>query len=98
MQRDDATIGNLEGLDDANLVVDGHDRDKSRVGPDCGLEGCEIEKTVRLDGQICDLNALLLEMAARIENALVFLRDTKERQKRDKKRGSEDLMLMKDEG
>eukprot|EP00191_Tetraselmis_sp_GSL018_P001362 CAMPEP_0177596546 /NCGR_PEP_ID=MMETSP0419_2-20121207/11152_1 /TAXON_ID=582737 /ORGANISM="Tetraselmis sp., Strain GSL018" /LENGTH=381 /DNA_ID=CAMNT_0019088489 /DNA_START=305 /DNA_END=1451 /DNA_ORIENTATION=- len=61
----------LERLYDADLVVDGHDGDKGRVGPDGLLELLDVDATVRLDGQVGDLPAALLEVAARVEDALV---------------------------
>lgn len=36
----------LEWLDNANLVVDGHDGNEARLGRDCRLELGEIDKTI----------------------------------------------------
>lgn len=67
----DLTDG-LERLDGADLVVDGHDRDQPGVGTDRGLELCQVDQPDGVDGQVGDLEALLLQRAARVEHALVL--------------------------
>ena len=59
-------------LDDADLVVHGHDRNQNRLVGDRRAQHVEIEQAVLSDRQIRDLEALLLEMAAGIEHALVL--------------------------
>lgn len=63
----------LERLDDANLVVDGHDRNEGRIGSDRGLELLKRNETVLLDGKVGDVEAVLAEVSARVEDTFVLL-------------------------
>jgi hypothetical protein len=62
----------LERLDDADLVVDGHDGDERRVGADGFLELGEVDQAVGADREVGDLEAFLLEVPAGVEDALVL--------------------------
>jgi hypothetical protein len=62
-----------ERLNDTNLVVDGHDRDESSRWLDRGFEGVEGDLAVGKDREIGDLETLLAERAAGVENAFVLL-------------------------
>ena len=59
-------------LDDADLVVHRHDRDHHRLVGDGRAQRLEIDQAVLLHRQVRHLEALLLEMAAGIEHALVL--------------------------
>lgn len=59
-------------LDNTNLVVDGHDADEHGVGPNGSFELCHVDETIILDGEVCDVEAFVLEMATAVEHALVF--------------------------
>lgn len=60
----------LDGLDDTNLVVDHHHGDDGRIGADGSPQLIEVKHPVRIDREVGDLEALLLEVAARVEHAL----------------------------
>mmetsp|Transcript_6707 Transcript_6707/g.14649 ORF Transcript_6707/g.14649 Transcript_6707/m.14649 type:complete len:368 (-) Transcript_6707:290-1393(-) len=62
----------LNRLDDANLVVDVHDRDEARVGAHRRRELVHVDQAVLLDRKEGDVEALLLQVAARVEHALVL--------------------------
>lgn len=62
----------LDGLDRANLVVDHHDRHEARVGANRLLEELEVDDAVLADGEVRHVEALVLEDAARVEDALVL--------------------------
>mmetsp|Transcript_30455 Transcript_30455/g.71157 ORF Transcript_30455/g.71157 Transcript_30455/m.71157 type:complete len:467 (-) Transcript_30455:143-1543(-) len=62
----------LHGLDDANLVVDRHHAAQHRVGADGSLELLEVHDAVLLHRQIGNLEALLLQHTARVQDALVL--------------------------
>ena len=62
----------LDGLDDADLVVDRHDRDERSGGTQRFLELLEVDQAVGLDGEVSDLEAFLLEATARVEHTLVL--------------------------
>jgi hypothetical protein len=62
-----------EGLNDADLVVDGHDGDEDGLGAHGGLEIVEGDEAIALDGEVGDVEALLLHGAGRVEDAFVFL-------------------------
>ena len=61
-----------ERLDDADLVVHRHDRDHHGLVGDGRAQGVEIDQAVLLHWQVGHLEALLLEMAAGVEHALVL--------------------------
>lgn len=47
-------------------------RDKARVGPDRLLELLEVDEAVLLDGEVGDVEALVLQDTARVEHTLVL--------------------------
>ena len=59
-------------LDDADLVVDVHQRHENGVVAQGRLELGEIDQSVRLGVQVGDLEALALELAAGVEHGLVL--------------------------
>ena len=59
-------------LDDADFVVHRHDRDDDGVVGDRGTQDVEIDQAVLLHRQVGDGKALLLEVTAGIEHALVL--------------------------
>mmetsp|Transcript_11703 Transcript_11703/g.37170 ORF Transcript_11703/g.37170 Transcript_11703/m.37170 type:complete len:405 (-) Transcript_11703:257-1471(-) len=59
------------GLDHADLVVHCHDRHNHGILPDRGLELREVHQPIRLHREVGDVKARLLELAARVEDALV---------------------------
>ncbi len=61
-----------ERLDDADLVVHRHDRHDHGLVGDGGTQRVEIDQTVLLHRQVRHLEALLLEMAAGVEHALML--------------------------
>ena len=63
----------LDGLHDADLVVDCHDGDERGVGADGGLEDVEVDDAVFADREVGDFEAFLGELAAGVEDALVLL-------------------------
>jgi hypothetical protein len=64
----------LEGLDDARLVVHGHDGHQDcLLWPDGGVEGRERDEAVPLHGEVGDFEAFFGELAAGVEDAFVFL-------------------------
>merc|ERR1719517_391398 len=60
-----------DGLDHPDLVVHGHDGHQGGVLADLALELLQVDEAVGLDGQVSDVEALLLELPARVEDALV---------------------------
>ena len=66
-----------DGLQDADLIVRGHDRDENRLIVDGTLQVFEINKPIGLHRQIGDAVAVLLEALAGVEDSLVLgdLRD-----------------------
>lgn len=60
------------GLDHTNLVVDGHDGHQSSVGSNGGLQLLHVNETGGQNGQVSDLEALILQVSARVQNALVL--------------------------
>lgn len=68
-----AKLANVrQRLLDTNLVVDSHDGDEAGLGPDGLLQILEVDQTVVLHGQICDLKALVLQVSAAVQDALVL--------------------------
>ena len=63
----------LYRLDDARLVVYRHHRNERGVRANRSLEFLEIQNTVLFDPEVGDIETLLLQFPARIEDALVFL-------------------------
>jgi hypothetical protein len=67
-----AHVPNLsQRLDDANLVVDGHDADEDGVRPDGGLQQLQVHQAVGLHWQVGDIPPLLLHVPAAVQHALV---------------------------
>ena len=64
----------FHGLNDAGLVIDSHNGDEGRVRPNSLLEFFKTNDTILLDGEISDVEALLLQLAAGIEDTFVLLR------------------------
>ncbi|PON35628.1 LOW QUALITY PROTEIN: hypothetical protein PanWU01x14_334680 [Parasponia andersonii] len=62
----------LHGLNHADLVVDHHDRNQARIGPNRRPELLEVHEAIRADREVRDLKTLLLEMATGVEYALVL--------------------------
>lgn len=62
----------LEGLDDANLVVDSHDTDDGGVGSDGSLQLRHVDQAAALHWEIGHFEALVLKMPAAVEDTLVF--------------------------
>jgi hypothetical protein len=61
-----------KGLNNADFVVDSHNRHERSVRPKGSLKFVDGDQTVREDGKISDLEALGGEPSARVEHALVF--------------------------
>ncbi len=61
-----------ERLDDADLVVGGHDRDEDGLGGDGVSQLVEVDEAVLLHRQIGDPVAVLLEPLARVDHRLVL--------------------------
>ena len=59
-------------LDDADLVVDVHDRDQDGVRPDGGLQVLQVDQAVFLHIQQRHLEALALQLAHGVERGLVL--------------------------
>ena len=62
----------LNRLHDTNLVVDRHDTDERRLGAHRRLELRHVDKTITLDRQVRDREALVLQMPAAVKHALVL--------------------------
>lgn len=62
----------LHGLDDADLVVDEHRGHHDGVGADGGAQRVEVDEALGVDRQVGDVEALLLQHAAGVEDALVL--------------------------
>mmetsp|Transcript_20823 Transcript_20823/g.28690 ORF Transcript_20823/g.28690 Transcript_20823/m.28690 type:complete len:420 (-) Transcript_20823:258-1517(-) len=62
----------LQGLQHADLVVDGHHGDHARVRPQGRRQLLQPDQPVLLHGQVGDLEPLLLELAAAVQHALVL--------------------------
>lgn len=62
----------FDWLDHPNLVVHRHDGDEPGVGPDGGSERIEVDDAVGVNGEVGDVEALLLEITAGVEDALVL--------------------------
>src|SRR4051794_28030363 len=62
----------LDGLHDTNLVVDSHDGDKHGFRPHGSLQLLHVDSAVGLDGKVCDLVTLVLQVTATVEDALVL--------------------------
>ncbi|XXG44686.1 hypothetical protein AAC387_Pa01g4421 [Persea americana] len=60
----------IQWLDDPDVIIDGHDGDESGVGAEGVVE--EVEDAVRADREVGDVEALLLQVAAVVEDALVM--------------------------
>ena len=65
-----ANGGNV--LDHANLVVDKHDADQNRVGPDRCLEHLHVKHSICLHLQVAHLKALTFQLAAGVKHRLVL--------------------------
>jgi len=63
----------LDWLDDASLVIHRHDRNQRSVGANGSFELLKINNAVLLDPKIGNIETLLLQLSARIEDTLVFL-------------------------
>ena len=61
----------LQRLDDADLVVHRHHRHHRRLRTDRGAQLVEIDEAVGLDREVRHVPSLLLEVAARVQHALV---------------------------
>jgi hypothetical protein len=81
----------FQGLDDADLVVDSHDGDEGGVGSDGGFELGKGDETVLLDGEVGDVEAVLGEVSARVEDALVLLLDVRMIQETEKEKEGRNL-------
>ena len=68
--RDRADLG--DRLDDADLVVGGHDRDEDRLVGDRGAQLVEADPAVLLHRQVGDAVAVLLEPLAGVDDRLVL--------------------------
>ncbi|PON92143.1 hypothetical protein TorRG33x02_119620 [Trema orientale] len=62
----------LHRLNHADLVVDRHDRNQARSGPNRRPELLEVHEAIGADREVRDLETLLLEMATGVEDALVL--------------------------
>ncbi|KAJ8651166.1 hypothetical protein MRB53_004189 [Persea americana] len=60
----------IQWLDDPDVIIDGNDGDESGVGAEGVVE--EVEDAVRADREVGDVEALLLQVAAVVEDALVM--------------------------
>ena len=60
------------GLDHADLVVHGHHTDMGGVGSHGRFELFQVDQAVLLDGEVGDVEAFVLEMAAAVEYAFVL--------------------------
>ena len=63
----------LDWLDDAGLIVHGHHRNERSVGADRSFEFLEIKNAVLFDSEVGNIETLLLQLSARIEDTFVFL-------------------------
>lgn len=62
----------LERLHDAYLVIDSHDGDETTVRANRIRKEVKVNEAIRADREIGDLETILLEAAARVEDALVL--------------------------
>ena len=68
-----AKLANLrKRLLDTDLVVDSHDRNKTSLRPDGLRQLVHVDQAVVLHGQVCDLEAFVLQMSAAVQDTLVF--------------------------
>ena len=63
----------LEGLNDSDLIVNGHDRDQSCVGANGCLEVVHGDQAVLSNREVGDIEALVAQYTARIQDTLVLL-------------------------
>ena len=59
-------------LDHTNFVVNEHDADQNRVGPDRRCQRIKIDQPVGLHIQVSDFKTLALKFAASVENSFVL--------------------------
>jgi len=62
----------FHGLDDTDLVVDGHDTDEHGVWSDGSLELVHVDQAVLAHGQIGNVETLILHVPAGIQDTFVF--------------------------
>lgn len=62
----------VDGLDGSDDVVGGHDGDESGIGSERGFEGFGVDEAVLVDGELGDFDALVLEVAAGLQDGGVF--------------------------
>lgn len=67
----------LERLNNSDLVVDGHDRDQSGVGANGSLEVVHGDQAVLSDREVGDIEALIAQYTAGIQDTLVLLFENK---------------------
>ena len=62
----------LHRLNHSDLVINCHNRNEPHIGPNSGLKLIQVDDLVGLHQQVGDFEALLLEVTAGIEDALVL--------------------------
>lgn len=62
----------FHGLNDADLVIDGHYAHQHRIRSNGSFELFKVDQPITLHRQVRDLEAFVLQMSAAIQHALVF--------------------------
>lgn len=63
----------LNGLNDTNFIVDGHDGNNGSIRADSFFELLDVDQSVGLNWEVSDVETFLLQYSARFQNTLVFL-------------------------